>query len=116
MRAGKLDRRITIQRSSVTYNDFNEPIKGWTDVATVWAQQRPNRGGERFTAQEIYGQSGMTFHIRYRADLRVDDRILYQGNVWNIVDIREVGRRVVTEFDVVAEAPVNEDYEELGSP
>jgi SPP1 family predicted phage head-tail adaptor len=104
MRAGKLDRRVTIQRATIAPNGFNEPVETWTDVATVWAQQRPNRGAERFSAQEINGQAVMTFHIRYRTDLRVSDRIIYGGRVWNVIDIREVGRRVVTEFDAVAEA------------
>ena len=103
MRAGKLDRRITIQRVTVaTPNGFNEPIETWGDVVTVWAQQRPNRGAERFSSQEINGQAVMTFHIRYRADLTVKHRIVYGGRIWNIVDVREVGRRVVTEFDAVA--------------
>ena len=107
MRAGKLDRRITIQRSTTVNNAFNEPVKAWSDLATVGAQQRPNRGAERFTAKEIAGQSVMTFHIRYRADLTVGDRIVYEGRIWNIVDLREIGRRVVTEIDAVAEAEVD---------
>lgn len=104
MRAGKLDRRITIQRATTTPNGRNEPIASWADLATVWAQQRPNRGQERFTAQEVAGQSVMTFHIRYRRDLTVQDRISYQGKIWDILDIREVGRNVVLEIDVVARA------------
>ncbi|WP_166163115.1 phage head closure protein [Chelativorans oligotrophicus] len=102
MRAGKLDRRLTIRRFTVIGRDeFNAPIKDWSDLATVWAQQRPNRGGERFAAQQIAGSSVMTFHIQYR-DVKVTDRILYDGREWNITDVREVGRRVVTEIDCVA--------------
>ncbi len=104
MRAGKLDRRITIQRATAASNDRNEPIQTWSDLVTVWAQQRPNRGQERFTAQEIAGQSVMTFHIRYREGLSVKDRISYQDKIWDILDIREVGRNVVLEIDVVARA------------
>jgi SPP1 family predicted phage head-tail adaptor len=104
MRAGKLDRRITIQRATKAPNGFNEPVETWGDLATIWAQQRPNRGAERSSAQEINGQAVMTFHIRHRADLRVTDRVVYEGRIWNVLDVREVGRRVVTEIDVVAEA------------
>ena len=104
MRAGKLDRVITIQRAVTSPNAFNEPVETWQDVARVWAQQRPNRGAERFTAQGINGDAVLTFHIRWRSDLTVKDRILYEGRVWNITDVREVGRRVVTEFDCVARA------------
>lgn len=107
MRAGKLDRRITIQRKTVTRGEYNAPVESWNDLITVWAQQRPNRGSERFTASEIHGQQVMTFHIRYRDDLFVTDRIFYQAKPWQILDIREVGRRVVTEIDAVAETPGN---------
>lgn len=100
-----MDRRITLQRiASAPANEFNEPVENWTNVAELWAQQRPVRGSERFTAQEIAGQAVMTFHIRHRADVTVKDRISYQGRSWNIVDVREVGRGVVTEIDVVARA------------
>ena len=104
MRAGELDRRITLQRATTAPNGFNEPVESWTDLATVWAQQRPDRGAERFAAQEIVGRAVMTFHIRYRTDVRTTDRILYQGRIWNILDVREVGRRVVTAIVAVTEA------------
>lgn len=104
MRAGKLDRRVTIRRASVTYDAFNNPVETWADAATVWAQQRPNRGGERFTAQEIAGAAVMTFHIRHRSDVTVKDRIQYDGREWDIRDVREIGRRVVTEIDCTARA------------
>jgi SPP1 family predicted phage head-tail adaptor len=104
MRAGKLDRRVTIRRATVTYDAFNEPVQAWADVATVWAQQRPNRGGERFTAQEIAGAAVITFHIRHRSDVTVADRIQHDGREWDIRDVREIGRRVVTEIDCTARA------------
>ena len=40
MSAGELDRKITIQRATVTLNEFNELIETWTDHATVWAKRR----------------------------------------------------------------------------
>lgn len=104
MRAGKLDRRVTIRRATETRDDFNNPVQTWADVATVWAQQRPNRGSERFTAQENAGAAVMTFHIRFRSDVTVKDRIQYDGREWDIADVREIGRRVVTEIDCTARA------------
>lgn len=105
MRAGKMDRRITIERATVVgKDDFNDDVLEWGPIATVWAQARPNRGAERFTAAEVAGSAVMTFHIRYRDDVTVKDRILYDGKTWNIVDVREVGRHVVTEIDATARA------------
>lgn len=106
MRAGKLDRRLTIRRLTETgRNAYNEPIVEWSDVATVSAQQRPDRGSERFAAAQLSGTSVMTFHIRYRADLTVQDRLLYEGREYEIIaPPREIGRRVVTEIDAIARA------------
>ena len=104
MRAGKLDRRVTILRESqIGVNAFNEPIVEWTPVATVWAQQRPDRGSERFAAAQVAGTAVMTFHIRYRGDVTATDRLEYEGTTYEIVaPPRELGRRVVLEIDAVA--------------
>lgn len=106
MRSGKLDRRLLIFRKTVTESGSGEPIETWSPIAEVWAQQMPNRGAERFTATQLVGAAVMTFHIRYRADLAltVQDRLEYEGRVWDIQDIRELGRRVVTEIDATARA------------
>jgi SPP1 family predicted phage head-tail adaptor len=89
MRAGKLDRRLTLQRQVLVETPpFNERVPTWVDVAEVWAQQRPNRGAERFAAQEINGEAVMTFHIRYRADVTVKDRVAFEETAPEIlVDI-----------------------------
>ncbi|MGH6862465.1 MAG: phage head closure protein [Phyllobacterium sp.] len=104
MRAGKLDRRITIPRFTETGRDqFNAPIKAWAPVETVWAQQRPNRGSERFAADQVAGTSVVTFHIRYRGEVTTMDRLVYENRTYEIVaPPREIGRRVVTEIDAVA--------------
>jgi SPP1 family predicted phage head-tail adaptor len=106
MRAGKLDRQLTIQRlTEVGRDGVNEPVMAWAEIATVWAQQRPDRGSERFAAAQVSGTSVMTFHIRYMADLSDQDRLLYEGKTYQIIaPPREIGRRVVTEIDAVAKA------------
>lgn len=104
MRAGKLDRQVTVQRLTETgRNGVNEPLMTWADVAIVWAQQRPDRGSERFAAAQVSGTSVMTFHIRYMDDLSTKDRLIYEGTIFEIIaPPREIGRRVVTEIDCIA--------------
>ncbi|WP_368649683.1 phage head closure protein [Brucella intermedia] len=106
MRSGRLDRRITIRRYSiVSRTPLNEPVYDWSDVATVWAQQRSDRGSERFAAAQINGTSVMTFQIRYRKDVTVKDRLLYEGRDYEIIaPPREIGRRVALEIDAIARA------------
>lgn len=103
MRAGKMDRRVTLLKWQETGRDaLNTPIENWVAVATVWAQQRTERGAERFSAAQIAGAKVMTFHIRHRSDIGVKDRISYEGQVFEISDVRELGRRVGSEIDCVA--------------
>lgn len=105
MRAGRLDRRIEILRQQETgRNEVNEPIMGWVAIAEVWASARPNRGAERFEAQQLVGSAVMTFQIRYRGDVGIEDRIGFKGRTWDIHDVREIGREVGTEIDATARA------------
>lgn len=104
MRAGKLDRRVTILgRVETGRNALNEPVLQWSDLAEVWAQQRPNRGSERFAAGQLAATDVLTLHIRWRPGLSVMNRIRYEGRIYEIVaPPREIGRRVVLEIDMVA--------------
>lgn len=103
MRAGKMDRRVTLLKfQEIGRDPLNTPIEAWVPTATVWAQQRPERGAERFTAAQIAGAKVMTFHVRYRADIGIKDRLSYEGQVFEISDVRELGRRETSELDCVA--------------
>lgn len=106
MRAGKIHRRVTIQRKSVSVSSSGEQVETWSDLATVWAQDKPNRGDERFSTMQLIGSAVMTFVMRYRADLAVtiQDRLSYGGKTWDILDVRELARRVGWEIDAKARA------------
>lgn len=111
MRAGNLDRRITIQRKSVTQSDSGDEVVTWVDGATVWAEKINVRGQERFAAQQIVGHSVLTFKIRWSEtvkELTSEHRILFDGRYYDITDVREPKRREEIEFDCYApsEEPV----------
>lgn len=105
MRAGRLDRRITLERNTPTQNSSGEEIEAWSVLATVWAETRPMRGAETFNAQQFLGKTPMTFRIRWSTRvkvLNVEDRIVFDGRQYNILDIREIGRREGLEIDAYA--------------
>lgn len=102
IRAGTLDRRITIQHKTVTTSPDGGQIETWADLATVWANARPLKSDEKFGDQQLIATSLTTFTIRYRSDLTVQDVIKYNGRIWDILDIREVGRRQGLELDTKA--------------
>lgn len=102
MIGGRLNRRIVIQRKTETLDSFGQPIETWTTLHTLWADPRPVTGSERFTAQQVAGNAVMTFAIGWISDIHVEDRISYDGKLWDIHDIREIGRREGLEIDCTA--------------
>lgn len=105
MRAGLLDRRITIQGKSITQSDSGDEVVTWTTVATVWAEKVEIRGLERFSIKQIVGHSVKTFKIRWSAAVAAitnEHRIVFDGRLFDITDVRELDRRVGIEIDCYA--------------
>lgn len=107
MLAGELDRRITIQRYGITYNEDNEPVEGFSDLATVWASAQYASDGERVRAAEVGATITIRFQIRYSstvASVNPKDRVLYDGKVFDISAVKELGRREGLEISAAAAA------------
>lgn len=94
MRAGKLDRRITLRAKSTTKNSFGEDVVTWTDVATVWAEWLPKGGSERWASQRVIDTADGAFQIRYRSDVDALDEVLFDGAQYRVLgQPQELGRR-----------------------
>jgi SPP1 family predicted phage head-tail adaptor len=104
---GSRKERITIQRATITHNEFNEPVETWADLATVWAKHMDASAGESYRAQEVGSQITMRFTVLRTsdiADVNPKDRIAYDSRTFNITAIREVKRNRWLEIDAVARA------------
>ena len=64
IRAGRHDRRLTIQQRAETKSGTGEVTWTWTDVQTVWCSIEPLRGREFFAAEQL--QSNVEGRIRMR--------------------------------------------------
>lgn len=109
MRYGRLDRRITIQRKTVTQSLSGEPVETWANLVDRWASIVPARGDERFAAPQIEASEQVEFVLRWSqlvADLTPLDRIVYpavedaspappisHANLYDIQAVHELGRR-----------------------
>lgn len=112
MRAGRLDRLITIQRKTSTESQSGEPVESWTTIALRRpASMSPVKGDERFSTQapELVATDQIEFRIRYSADiadLSPKDRIIHPALdedtspddpqnhiVHDVVTVLEIGRR-----------------------
>ena len=99
MRAGRIDRRITIQEATRTQDALGEPVPAWSFLATVWAEVRAARGGggeregegEKLEATEL-----RLFRIRYSSTVSSvgpQHRIIYDGKTYDIRAVAQIGRR-----------------------
>jgi len=93
-----LDRKVTIQRSTETTNDFNEPILSWADFITVRAMRRDVSDAEKFSAGQLGSILQARFVIRSSTDARTvtaKDRLIHEGATFNILGVKEAneGRR-----------------------
>jgi head-tail adaptor len=81
MAAGKLDRKITIQRKTETQLESGEPVEAWANLAvrrssSMW----PFRGAEGFAPPTTTAYEQIEFRVRYSTDvaaLSPKDRVIY---------------------------------------
>ncbi len=93
MRPGEMDRHVVVQKRTVVgQNDYGEEIYSWTDV-DVWARRRDLRGDERYAAQQTLSKITCKYHIRYRTDIDVKDRLVDDGQTYDIHAVLPIRRR-----------------------
>jgi SPP1 family predicted phage head-tail adaptor len=93
---GSMDRRVTIQTRSVTYDAYNSPVETWNDTTTVWCNvEYPKTGsGEMYADNVLIASRVAVFTIRYYAALSAsENRLKYETDIFDIERISEVGRR-----------------------
>lgn len=105
MRAGRLDRRITVLRNVPTQSTSGAKRDNWVAVAMVWGSIKYDRGAERFAAQQLVGHMPVTFAIRWSSDvsdISALNRLAMRNRQYDITDIRELGRTEGIEIDAKA--------------
>jgi len=93
MRAGRLDRRIVIQKDTPTRSATGAEKQAWSTLATVWAEKRHVAGGETFRGVQVVAKATLAFVIRHRTDVTTKMRVSYDGELYDIHRIDELGRR-----------------------
>jgi SPP1 family predicted phage head-tail adaptor len=108
MRSEKLDRRITLQRYSRSFDADNQPIEVWTpDASPVWASVEYASDGEKARAGEVAATVSVRFQIRWStavSTVNPKDRVAYDGKIWDVIGVKELGRREGLEISAAAAA------------
>ena len=91
-----LNRLIVLEAFGSTRDRFGGVVEGFTELDTVWANARsPRTPSEEFVsaAHRELSKQYLTFRIRWRGDVIETGRVVYDGLIWGIKGIGEVGRR-----------------------
>lgn len=92
MQAGDLRNRIEIQRLKKEPDENNITKVSYYPLKTVWAKANGLFGKEYWTAKEYGAENTVEFTIRHNAcrDLSTQDRIVFLGQIYNIVSVDNV--------------------------
>lgn len=91
--AGKLDRRVVIERAVTVRNEFGEAEPaGWSTYAERWAERKDVSDGERAAAGQVGAFLQSRFVVRSDSVTRTctpKDRLQHDGGTWSIFGIKE---------------------------
>lgn len=93
MRAGKLDRRIEIQRETQIVKPSGSVVKEWQTFATLHAEIVQQSATEYLTGFGEAESNAVIFRTRFVAGIATDDRIFYSGKPYDLKEVKEIGRR-----------------------
>lgn len=69
MRAGRLNRHLTLETPSTTRGAGGAIVEGWTTLATVWGALEPAGAKEAFESGKMSSEVTHRIIIRHRADV-----------------------------------------------
>jgi head-tail adaptor len=108
MRAGRLDRRVTVEARATTQSDTGEVVEGWSTIQTLFMGKRDVRAMERFTGTERVAEIDTVFTARWlplMTYLQPDThRLVYRSRVYEILGVTELGRTEGVEIACKARA------------
>lgn len=107
MRAGTLDCRVQFERYTGRHDGYQVVEEWGLHGPRRWASRRDISDAERLAAGWIEATLASRFVVRSSAftrDLNAKDRLICEGLTFDIVGIKEIGRRDRLEITAVARA------------
>jgi SPP1 family predicted phage head-tail adaptor len=94
MRAGPLDRRLTIRRSVTADDGRGGQTLTWADVATVWASVEGLSTREFLQAGALQNAGTHIVRLRHRDDVTIKHRLYWplRDKTFEILSFRETDR------------------------
>jgi SPP1 family predicted phage head-tail adaptor len=86
--AGKLRRRVEIQRATETTDALGQPVQTWATVATRWMGLEERGGRELYFARQVNALVTGIAEGRPYAGLTAKDRLKVGSRILNIAAVR----------------------------
>lgn len=93
MRAGLLTKTITIERATVTVDDYGTPANSWATLATVRAQVLQQSTEDFMRNFGASTEAAIVFRIRWADGIAPGDRVTHDGQSYTLKEVKELGRR-----------------------
>ena len=100
MRAGKLNKKIVLERSTETQAASGRHTETWAVLARVWAAVTPLTGGERKQAEQVQSDATRRVEIRRYEGLTPKDRALLPVACTLLNGARTAGQTSIVVDDV----------------
>lgn len=84
---------MTVQSRSTAIDAVGGQAVTWTDVCSLWAQVEPTSGQEITVGGALRSESMFTVTTRYYAGITPKMRILFEGQIFEIVSVNDTNQR-----------------------
>lgn len=91
--AQELNHRITFERQQTVQDPNGDIITEWVQVAAVFARVDPMLGREYLANKATQSEAVTKFTTRYLSGVTTADRLVHDGEPWNMQSIINVGGR-----------------------
>ena len=93
VRAGEYRNYITIQTLATTQLSDGSSSETWTTQISLWAKIHPISGREYYSAQQTQAELTHNIYARYTPGVAPEDRVLWGGRTFNILEVINVDER-----------------------
>lgn len=87
MRAGQLNRRITVQQLAAGQDAIGQPVQTWSTVAELWAHILHSSGLETLKAGAEMSVVRASIRVRYTRQISAGMRVVADSFTYNVVAV-----------------------------
>lgn len=103
--ASRRDKKIAFEARTVVKDAYNEEVETWATAFSEWACVFYGTGAEQRQAAQMQGQQSASFEVlsnsRTRALSVANNRIRFDGGIWDIRSLAPMGRNEGVKINAV---------------